>query len=173
MDEQRKRQMQAQTPANAENPPSIASRCAVFAKSDLIHRQQEGHTREAMWSGLCQGLASTLLQTLFKGRPVEGPVLVVGGVSRNRDVVRWIGRLSGAEVDVMPDGRGHFATALGAALAVRDLWLAWNGGADVAAAWGRFSERHKQLAEHGLAWGKRLSGNDLALNLLDFSRQVA
>ena len=60
-----------------------------------------------------------------------------------------------------------------AALAVRDLWLAWNGGTDVAAAWGRFSERHELLAEHGLAWGKRLSGNDLALNLLDFSRQVA
>ncbi|MBA3023228.1 MAG: elongation factor P maturation arginine rhamnosyltransferase EarP [Gammaproteobacteria bacterium] len=60
-----------------------------------------------------------------------------------------------------------------AALAVRDLWLAWNGGTDVAAAWARFNERHKLLAEHGLAWGKRLSGNDLALNLLDFSRQVA
>ena len=54
-------------------------RCAVFAKSDLIHRQQEGHTREAMWSAV-PGLASTLLQTLFMGRPVEGPVLVVGGV---------------------------------------------------------------------------------------------
>ncbi|MBI5499406.1 MAG: hypothetical protein HY907_04130 [Deltaproteobacteria bacterium] len=103
-----------------DNPPSIASRCAVFAKSDLIHRQQEGHSREAMWSGLCQGLASTLLQTLFKGRPVEGAVLVVGGVSRNRDVVRWIRQLSGADVRVEPEGKGHFATALGAALAARE-----------------------------------------------------
>jgi hypothetical protein len=60
-----------------------------------------------------------------------------------------------------------------AALAVGDLWLAWNGGADVAAAWGRFGERHKLLAEHGLAWAERLSGNKLALNLLDFYRQVA
>ena len=25
-----------------ENPPAIATRCAVFAKSDLIHRQQQG-----------------------------------------------------------------------------------------------------------------------------------
>jgi uncharacterized repeat protein (TIGR03837 family) len=59
------------------------------------------------------------------------------------------------------------------ALAVRALWHAWNGGTDVAAAWGRFSGRHKSLAEQGLAWAGRLSGNDLALNLLDFSRQVA
>lgn len=103
-----------------ENPPSIASRCAVFAKSDLIHRQQEGFSREAMWSGLCQGLASTMLQTLFKGRPVEGAVLMVGGVSRNRDVVRWVGRLSGAEVRTAEGERGPLASALGAALVARD-----------------------------------------------------
>ncbi|MBU1447266.1 MAG: elongation factor P maturation arginine rhamnosyltransferase EarP [Gammaproteobacteria bacterium] len=60
-----------------------------------------------------------------------------------------------------------------AATAVRDLWLAWNGGTDVATAWGRFGERHELLAEHGLAWAERLSGNNLALNLLDFYRQVA
>lgn len=103
-----------------DNPPSIASRCAVFAKSDLIHRQQEGYSREAMWSGLCQGLASTMLQTLFKGRPVEGAVLMVGGVSRNRDVVRWVSRLSGAEVRTAEGDRGQLATAFGAALVARD-----------------------------------------------------
>lgn len=102
------------------NPPSIASRCAVFAKSDLIHRQQEGHSCEAMWSGLCRGLATTILQTLFKGRPVEGPILVVGGVSRNRDVVRWIGELSGTDVRTAPGTLGHVAAALGAALTARD-----------------------------------------------------
>jgi len=37
------------------DPPEIATRCAVFAKSDLIHRQQEGHSRAALWSGLCRG----------------------------------------------------------------------------------------------------------------------
>lgn len=60
-----------------------------------------------------------------------------------------------------------------AASAVRDLWLAWNGGADIAGAWGRFDDQYNLLAEHGLAWANRLSGNNLALNLLAFSRQVA
>jgi uncharacterized repeat protein (TIGR03837 family) len=60
-----------------------------------------------------------------------------------------------------------------AASAVRDLWLAWNGGADIAGAWGRFGDQRDQLAAHGLTWAKRLSGNKLALNLLAFSRQVA
>jgi uncharacterized repeat protein (TIGR03837 family) len=57
--------------------------------------------------------------------------------------------------------------------AVRDLWLVWNGGADIAGSWGRFDDQHDLLAEHGLIWAKRLSGNKLALNLLAFSRQVA
>lgn len=59
------------------------------------------------------------------------------------------------------------------ALAVRDLWLAWNGGTDVAAAWERFSEQHTLLGTHGLVWAERLSGNNLTLNLLAFSGQVA
>ncbi len=59
------------------------------------------------------------------------------------------------------------------ASAVRDLWLAWNGGADIAGAWGRFDDQRDQIDKHGLAWAEQLSGNNLALNLLDFSHQVA
>ncbi|MBU0689640.1 MAG: elongation factor P maturation arginine rhamnosyltransferase EarP [Gammaproteobacteria bacterium] len=59
------------------------------------------------------------------------------------------------------------------ASAVHDLWLAWNGGVDIAGAWGRFVENRTNLEEHGQTWAKRLSGNNLALNLLAFSRQVA
>lgn len=60
-----------------------------------------------------------------------------------------------------------------AAQAVRDLWLAWNGGPDIAAAWGRFIGQKGRLDGHGRAWAQWLAQNDLALNLLDFSRRVA
>jgi uncharacterized repeat protein (TIGR03837 family) len=59
-----------------------------------------------------------------------------------------------------------------AADAVRELWLAWNGGQDVAAAWGRFAAQREVLTRHGRDWAQRLSGNNLALNLLDFSSRV-
>ncbi|MBN1283290.1 MAG: hypothetical protein JXA24_05925 [Proteobacteria bacterium] len=71
-------------------PPRIAARCAVFAKSDLIHRQQEGFTIPEMWSGLCRGMVQTALSTLFRGRRPSGPVLLAGGVAKNREVVRWL-----------------------------------------------------------------------------------
>jgi uncharacterized repeat protein (TIGR03837 family) len=54
---------------------------------------------------------------------------------------------------------------------VRDLWLAWNGGPDIAGAWAHFVAQHGVLARHGKEWADRLANNNLALNLLDFYRQ--
>ena len=72
------------------NPPTIATRCTVFAKSDLIHRQQEGCSRMDMWSGLCRGMTRTVLGTLLNGRPLEGKTVLLGGVALNQEVVSWL-----------------------------------------------------------------------------------
>ena len=97
-----------------DDPPSVASRCAVFAKSDLIHRQQEGHSREAMWTGLCKGMTSMFFGTLLKGRVPDGETVVVGGVSRNRIVLRALRGLVGSSIRTF--GTAHLAAAEGAAL---------------------------------------------------------
>ncbi len=52
------------------------------------------------------------------------------------------------------------------------LWLAWNGEGDIAVAWQAFAAQGLELARHAQAWSAKLSGNNLALNLLDFSREV-
>ena len=70
-------------------PPSIASRCTVFAKSDLIHHQQEGRTKDEMWAGMCRALVISATNTLFKGLEIKGNFLLIGGVSLNKEVVRW------------------------------------------------------------------------------------
>jgi uncharacterized repeat protein (TIGR03837 family) len=57
--------------------------------------------------------------------------------------------------------------------AVRDLWLAWNGGQDIAGAWAHFAAQRELLTQHGSEWARRLESNNLALNLLDFYRQSA
>jgi uncharacterized repeat protein (TIGR03837 family) len=57
-----------------------------------------------------------------------------------------------------------------AAQAVKDLWLAWNGGQGIAAAWLQFVQQRKTLAVHGVVWAQRLAGNSISLNLLDFFR---
>jgi len=52
------------------------------------------------------------------------------------------------------------------------LWLAWNGEGDIAVAWQAFAAQRLELEQHAQVWSAKLSGNDLALNLLDFSREV-
>jgi len=104
---------------NNDDPPRIAARCAVFAKSDLIHRQQEGYSIPDMWSGLCRGMVSTALNTLFRGRKPEGKVLIAGGVAKNREVIRWLRKEIGAEL-VVPKSPETFSAA-GAIKAARPV----------------------------------------------------
>ena len=73
--------------ANRDEPPQIASRCAVFAKTDLAHAQQEGYALEAICDGLCLGVATNIVDTLFTGEMVHQPVLVTGGVAKNQAVM--------------------------------------------------------------------------------------
>jgi predicted CoA-substrate-specific enzyme activase len=78
--------------------PKIASRCAVFAKTDLVHAQQEGYTLPEICDGLCQGLARNIADTLFNGNDVLAPVLFTGGVCLNKAVVRHLQVLIGKEI---------------------------------------------------------------------------
>jgi predicted CoA-substrate-specific enzyme activase len=77
------------------DPPKIATRCAVFAKTDLIHCQQQGHSIEAISAGLCKGLAHNIVDTLIKGVTLREPVVVVGGVSQNPKVMRYLSEMIG------------------------------------------------------------------------------
>ena len=94
-------------------PPSIATRCSVFAKSDLIHRQQEGYSKAAMWSGLCRRMTRTLIGTLLRAIPLDKPTAIVGGVALNQEVLRWLGAAYPNLLRV--PSQPHLAGAIGAA----------------------------------------------------------
>jgi predicted CoA-substrate-specific enzyme activase len=75
---------------NREPIPEIASRCSVFAKTDLIHAQQRGHSLEAICDSLCKGLAINLADTLFNQEDPSPPLFFGGGVSKNGAVIRHL-----------------------------------------------------------------------------------
>ncbi len=79
-------------------PPKIATRCAVFAKTDLIHCQQQGYPLEAISAGLCQGLAHNIYDTLSKGVVLQEPLVAAGGVSKNRRVMHYLSELTGLPI---------------------------------------------------------------------------
>ncbi len=67
----------------AKSPVRIAGRCAVFAESDMISKQQAGHSTEDIIAGLCDALVRNYLNNLAKGKAICGPILFQGGVAAN------------------------------------------------------------------------------------------
>ncbi len=100
--------------SNRGEIPHIASRCAVFAKTDLIHAQQEGYSLESICDGLCLGLANNIVDTLFSGETPVTPILMAGGVSLNKAVVKHLERLLNTEIVVHPFS--HVFGAIGAGI---------------------------------------------------------
>jgi predicted CoA-substrate-specific enzyme activase len=95
--------------------PRISGHCAVFAKTDIIHRQQEGYTIDEVLWGICYATVRNLKSTLLKG-VINAPLLLCGGVSRNRGIIAAIEdlfKLNPHEVWTDPDA--VFVSALGAA----------------------------------------------------------
>lgn len=65
----------------------IAGRCAVFAESDMIHKQQTGCCNEDIICGLCEALVRNYLTNLAKGKALESPIVFQGGVAANVGIV--------------------------------------------------------------------------------------
>lgn len=72
------------------NVPSIASRCTVFAKTDLINRQQEGYSKKDIWAGLCKSMVKGVLNTLLKGKKIDGKLILAGGLSKNKFFMHYL-----------------------------------------------------------------------------------
>ena len=94
--------------------PVIATRCSVFAKSDIIHAQAEGYSKEAIAAGLCQGIADSIISNLIKGRRLTGNTIFTGGLSNSDKIVGEISKKLGI-IPVIPEHNMYFG-AIGAAL---------------------------------------------------------
>lgn len=65
------------------SPASVACRCTVFTKSDMIHLQNKGEPLSAIIAGLHQGNAANYVSTIVANDQVEDPVVFIGGVASN------------------------------------------------------------------------------------------
>lgn len=98
----------------SRRPVRIAGRCAVFAESDMVHKQQIGHAAEDIVRGLCQALVGNYLNNVARGKEIEPPVVFQGGVAANVGMVRAFAEALGV-TPVVPAHHGVMG-AIGAAL---------------------------------------------------------
>jgi predicted CoA-substrate-specific enzyme activase len=86
----------------ARSPVRIAGRCAVFAESDMIHKQQMGCSLPDILAGLCEALVRNYLNNLAKGKEILAPVVFQGGVAANTGMVKAFEKALGLPVQVPP-----------------------------------------------------------------------
>jgi predicted CoA-substrate-specific enzyme activase len=103
----------------AKSAATIAGRCSVFAKSDMIHLQQKGTPVPEIAYGLCAAICRNALTTLLKGRDAPAPLVIAGGCARNAGVVRAFREIVSAESQVSK--YPGLEAALGAALVAQDV----------------------------------------------------
>ena len=98
----------------SEHAVSIAGRCTVFAESDMIHKQQLGHSIEDIIRGLSEALVRNYLNNVGKGKEILGPIMFQGGVAANIGIRDAFQRALNEEI-IIPK---HFSVmgAIGAAI---------------------------------------------------------
>ncbi len=91
------------TAYNAEVPAKVSARCAVFAESDIVHHFQRGSSTESIAAGLCHVLPRNFVNGVCKGKNIEPPVYFIGGVAKNKAVVKFLEEELGQEIIVPED----------------------------------------------------------------------
>ena len=103
------------------NPPRIAGRCSVFAKTDMIHLQQEATPVHDIVAGLCFAMVRNFKSNIAKGKEFVKPVSFQGGVAANKGIIKAFESLLELKPGelIIPE---YFRTmgAIGAALTVID-----------------------------------------------------
>jgi activator of 2-hydroxyglutaryl-CoA dehydratase len=100
----------------------IASRCGVFAKTDILPLLNEGVKREDIEASIMKAVVNQTVSGLARGRAIEGKVVFLGGsltfFPSLRD--RFVKTLKLAEEDALFPQYAEFFVAIGAALHAKE-----------------------------------------------------
>lgn len=102
----------------SKKPTQLGARCTVFCESDMIHKQQIGHSTEDIIAGLCQGLVRNFLSSVAKGKNIKPKIVFQGGVSENKGIKKAFEDALQQEVIIPP--YNTVMGAMGSALLVSD-----------------------------------------------------
>jgi predicted CoA-substrate-specific enzyme activase len=92
----------------------ISGRCTVFAESDMVHKQQNGHHVDDIIYALCRALVNNYLSDVGSGKDIRPPVVFQGGVAFNRGIIKALRQELKMEITV--PSHHEVMGAIGAAL---------------------------------------------------------
>jgi len=94
-------------------PAQISSTCTVFAESEVVSLIAGGAHREDIVAGIHEAVAARVV-AMARRLGLNPPIMMTGGVAKNRGVVRALEHRLGAPVQVSPHAQEN--GAIGAAL---------------------------------------------------------
>ncbi len=95
--------------------PRLSGRCSVFAKTDIIHRQQEGVATADILQGLCHATVKNIKTTVVKNLPITLPIAIGGGVINNAGFIEALKDVFNLnDEDLLIDENGDLIQAIGA-----------------------------------------------------------
>ncbi len=98
----------------------LSSRCSVFMKSDCTHRLNKGEAKKGdIVLSLSDVMATKVIDFLKRARISKGKVLLVGGVTRNQYILRFIRERMPQIEFIVPEPAAYFE-AYGAALLAKN-----------------------------------------------------
>ncbi len=100
----------------------IASRCGVFAKTDILPLLNQGGSREDIAASIMQAVVNQTISGLARGRAIEGKVVFLGGPLTFLPSLRgqFVKTLKLADSDAIFPEYAEFFVAIGAALHARE-----------------------------------------------------
>ena len=97
----------------------LSSRCSVFMKSDCTHRLNKGEANKGdIALSLSDVMAIKVIDFLKRARIAKGNVMLVGGVTQNQYIIRFI-RERIPEIELIIPDQAPYFEAYGAALMAR------------------------------------------------------
>lgn len=106
---------------SAGKAATIAGRCSVFAKSDMIHAQQKGYQPPEVLKGLCEAVVRNFRGAITRGKTIDGRVAFIGGVAINKGAAQAMRDEFGlSEEDLIVPIYYAWMGAIGAALLEAD-----------------------------------------------------
>ncbi|MCD1147319.1 acyl-CoA dehydratase activase-related protein [Peptoniphilus sp. KCTC 25270] len=100
----------------------IASRCGVFAKTDVQALLNQGATKADIAASVFQSVVNQTISNLACGRPIRGKVAFLGGPLHFLPELkqRFIETLNLTEEEILSPSNGQIFVALGAAISSRE-----------------------------------------------------
>ena len=103
----------------SQNPSKISSLCTVFAESEVISLISKGENRENIIAGIHESIAARVV-AMAKRVGVVPPIMMTGGVAKNRGVVDALEKKLGCPIEVSTNAQENGAIGAAVLAALRN-----------------------------------------------------